>query len=304
MKALSILCALLGVAAVGAEEVREVVVEKLPWSVTEYLAPLEEELEKDDITVRVKYGEQVVELRDVGITSKGNGVLWLGDEMVRVYDAHDDGILYDGRWADVQLEDVNGDGAADLTVCWRELHTVDEQDKDLATPLPQGIRWRLFLWDAAARKGPVEVGWRFSSCAEGGEAVFPHRLEIQQEGEAPVAVWRSFKSPAFLGYVDAGEYAVAFFADPLIRPDGNIILAWRLVPGKAPALIFATPYSDDKGVDYDLCDLRVEGNRVLGRITARLTEGHRELPSIPVELNAQTPPIDFRSPFYPNHSGD
>ena len=71
MKTISILCALLGVAVVGAGEVREVVVDKLPWSVTEYLAPLEEELEKDDITVRVRYREQVVELRDVGITSKG-----------------------------------------------------------------------------------------------------------------------------------------------------------------------------------------------------------------------------------------
>ena len=144
-----------------------------------------------------------------------------------------------------------------------------------------------------------EAGWRFASHAEGGEAVFPHRLEMQREGEAPVAVWRSFKPMAFLGYVEAGEYAVVFFADPLIRPSGNIILAWRLVAGKAPELIFATPYSEDDGVDYDLRDLRAEGDRVLGRITARLTEGHDELPAILLDLNAQTPPIDFRSPLYP-----
>ena len=150
----------------------------------------------------------------------------------------------------------------------------------------------------------VKAGWRFSSCAEGGEAVFPHRLEIQREGETPVAVWRSFKPMAFLGYVDAGEYAVAFFADPLIRPSGNIILAWRLVVGKAPELIFATPYSDDTGVDYDLRDLRVEGGRVLGRITARLTLGHDEMPAIPIELNARTPAIDFQSPLYPNGADD
>ena len=104
--------------------------------------------------------------------------------------------------------------------------------------------------------------------------------------------------PERMAVVEAEEYAVVFFADPLIRPDGNIILAWRLVAGKAPELIFATPYSDDKGVDYDLSDLRVEGNRVLGHITARLTEGHDELPAILIDLNAQTPPIDFTSPLY------
>lgn len=91
---------------------------------------------------------------------------------------------------------------------------------------------------------------------------------------------------------------VVVFADPLIRPSGNIILAWRLVAGKAPELIFATPYSDEEGVDYELCDLRVEGARVLGRITARLTEGHDELPAIPIDLSAQTPTIDFTSPLY------
>ena len=145
--------------------------------------------------------------------------------------------------------------------------------------------------------------WSFISRAEGGEAVFPHRLEIQREEETPVAVWRSFKPMALLGYVEAEEYAVVFFADPLIRPDGNIILAWRLVAGKAPELIFATPYSDDAGVDYDLRELRVEGNRVLGHIAARLTEGHGELPAIRFELSDTTSPIEFRSPLYPHDSG-
>ena len=166
-----------------------------------------------------------------------------------------------------------------------------------AAPVVLGNTQRVFLQDAA-HGGLVEAGWRFFSRAEGGEAVFPHRLEIQREGEAPVAVWRSFKPMALLGYVEAGEYAVVFFADPLIRPSGNIILAWRLVAGKAPELIFATPYSDDKGVDYDLRDLRVEGNCVLSHITARHTEGHDELPAIRIELNAQTPPIDLTSPLY------
>lgn len=159
-------------------------------------------------------------------------------------------------------------------------------------------------WAGEAREVAVEGGWRFHSHPEGGEAVFPHRFEIQREGEEPVAVWRSFKPMSLLGYVDAGEYAVVVFADPLIRPDGNIILAWRLVAGKAPELIFATPYSDDTGVDYELCDLRVEGGRVLGRITARLTEGHEELPAIPMELSARTPAIDFQSPLYPNGADD
>ena len=150
----------------------------------------------------------------------------------------------------------------------------------------------------------AEAVWSFISRAEGGEAVFPHRLEIQREGEEPVAAWRSFKPMALLGYVEAGEYAVVFFADPLIRPYGNIILAWRLVADKAPELIFATPYSDDQGVDYELHDLRVEDGRVLGLITARLSEGHGELPAIPIDLNARTSSIDFRSPLGPHDADD
>lgn len=274
----------------------EVVVEELPWSLTAYLAPLEEQLEKEDTTLYLRYKDQVVELRDIGITSHGNGALWLGETMVHIYDAHDNGLVYDDRWADVMVQDVNGDGLADLTVCCRELRTVDEHDKELAAPLPLGMKWRIFLWDAA-HKGLVEAGWRFNSCAEGGEAVFPHRFEAQRAGEEPTVLWRSVKPLQLLGYVDAGEYAVAFFADPIIRPSGNIILAWRLVAGKAPELIYATPYADEDEVYYELSNLRVEGGRVLGRITARPMRGQGELPPTTIELSDHTPPIDFPPPY-------
>lgn len=53
MKTISILCALLGVAVVGAEEVREVVVENLPWSVTEYVKTLPMEKVSGDIPAAI-----------------------------------------------------------------------------------------------------------------------------------------------------------------------------------------------------------------------------------------------------------
>lgn len=305
MKPVCALCLLVAVA--GAEdvaEVREVEVGALPWSVTEYLKGLGMEdapPDREDVTLRLRYGEQVVELRNFNITSKGNGALWPGKEMVRVYDDHDDGVLYmDDRWAEALLEDVNGDGAADLTVYARELRTVDEQDEDLPEPVVLGSTRRVFLYDAA-QGGLAEAGWRFVSRAEGGEAVFPHRLEIQRAGEEAAVVWRSLKPMAFLGYVDAGEYAVVFFADPLIRPSGNIILAWRLVAGKAPELIFATPYSASVGIDYSLSGLHAEDGWVCGSITARLAtgeEGELRL-ELPVQLSDETQPIRFQPPLYP-----
>lgn len=293
------LCALLPAEAEEAAEVREVEVGALPWSVTKYLKGLGMEdapPDREDVTLRLHYGEQVMELRNFNITSKGNGALWLGNEMVRVYDDHDDGVLYmDDRWAEAQLEDVNGDGAADLTVYARELRTVDEQDEDLPEPVVLGSTLRVFLHDAA-QGGPVEAGWRFVSRAEGGQAVFPHRLEIQRAGEAPTAVWRSLKPMAFLGYVDAGEYAVVFFADPLISPSGNIILAWRLVAGKAPELIYTTPYSESVSIQYRLSGLHAKDGLVRGSISARLDEGEEavQLPALPVQLSAESPCISAR----------
>ena len=303
MKTISILCALLGVAVVGAEEVREVVVEKLPWSVTEYVKTLPMEKVSGGIPLRLRHGEQVVE-GYVSYEGDGNVAMLVNERWAALRTAVDNGVLYiEPSWGEAQLEDVNGDGFFDLTLRYKDVEWRDDEGHLLKAPVPQWTQMEVFLYNAQ-HKQLMEAVWSFASHPEGGEAVFPHRLEIQREGEAPVAVWRSFKPPVLLGYVDAGAYAVVFFADPLIRPDGNIILAWRLVAGKAPELVFATPYADDKGVDYKLCDLRVEGGRVLGRITARLTEGHGELPAIPVELNAQTPRMDFRSPLYPHPSGD
>ena len=298
MKTILILCALLGVAVVGAEEVREVVVERLPWSLAEYVKTLPMEKVRGNIPLRLRHGEQVVE-GHVSYEGDGNVMMLVNERWAALRTAVDNGVLYiEPSWGEAQLVDVNGDGFFDLTLRYKDVQWRDDEGRLLKAPVPQWTQMEVFLYDVQ-RKQLMGVDWSFESHPEGGEAVFPHRLEIQREGEAPVAVWRSFKPLALLGYVDAGEYAVVFFADPLIRPSGNIILAWRLVAGKAPELIFATPYSDDTGVDYDLRDLRVEGGRVLGRITARPTEGHGELPAISIDLNARTPAIEFRSPIYP-----
>ena len=50
------------------------------------------------------------------ITSKGNGVLTIGQSNIRLYDCHDDGIVFENWLLENHLEDVNSDGYQDLVL--------------------------------------------------------------------------------------------------------------------------------------------------------------------------------------------
>jgi hypothetical protein len=49
-----------------------------------------------------------------GVSPKGNGALIIGDLVIRVYDDHDDGLIYQNHLLDFTLKDLNGDGFKDM----------------------------------------------------------------------------------------------------------------------------------------------------------------------------------------------
>lgn len=49
-------------------------------------------------------------------TGKGNAFIEVPGARIRCYDGHDDGTIYDGFWAQITLEDSNGDGYRNIVV--------------------------------------------------------------------------------------------------------------------------------------------------------------------------------------------
>lgn len=60
------------------------------------------------------------------ITSKGNGVLYVGRLGIRLYDAHDDGLYFDEPLLKAELKDLNTDGFLDLLLTGTALKTDDD----------------------------------------------------------------------------------------------------------------------------------------------------------------------------------
>lgn len=291
---------MLGVVAVRAEEVREVAVEQLPWSLAEYAKTLPMPEIAGDIPLRLRHGEQVVE-GTVWYSGDGNVAMLVNESWAPLRTAVDNGVLHlEPSWGVAELSDLNGDGFFDLALSYKDAQVTDDDGKLLRAPVPQWTQMEIFLYDTQ-QKLLVPAAWSFASHPEGGEEGYPYRLEIEQreaDSEA-VAVWRSLKPMALLGYVETESYAVVFFADPLIRPYGNIILAWRLVKGKPPELIFATPYSASVGIAYELQELSVKAGCVSGSISAKLVKEPRRALTFPIELSEKTLPIHFSPPSVP-----
>jgi hypothetical protein len=80
------------------------------------------------------------------ITSKGNGSLVFGSYAIRIYDAHDDGFLFDGFLLDQSQRDINSDGWLDLIVTGAVLMT-GEKESDPSSTRP--VR-AVFLFDPLA----------------------------------------------------------------------------------------------------------------------------------------------------------
>lgn len=71
-------------------------------------------------------------------TSKGNGFITIpaadGMHDIRCYDAHDNGSIYKGHWAQIVLEDKNNDGFRDIVVTGIEEETDDNGNPTRSKP--------------------------------------------------------------------------------------------------------------------------------------------------------------------------
>lgn len=69
------------------------------------------------------------------LTTKGNGVLEIGDMRLLVYDVHDNGHVYAGGLASLDLVDLNADGVKELVVSVTVL-TTDEKSSTVTEIRP------------------------------------------------------------------------------------------------------------------------------------------------------------------------
>lgn len=77
------------------------------------------------------------------ITSKGNGSLVFGSYAIRIYDAHDDGLLFDAFLLDQYQRDVNADGWLDLVLTGSALLTGEKESDPRTTRHVRAV----FLFD-------------------------------------------------------------------------------------------------------------------------------------------------------------
>jgi hypothetical protein len=81
--------------------------------------------------IRVKIGKGETLSGVLSLTSKGNGTLRLANLLLRVFDEHDDGIVYKDSCLKVQFKNINNDGYLDLDVSGIALTTDEKSDKPL-----------------------------------------------------------------------------------------------------------------------------------------------------------------------------
>lgn len=108
-------------------------VEREPLGAIRFDDTIRQDLERfDGDAVRtfvheVDLGQGVLVPVDVAFTSKGNGMLSCLNLHERVYDAHDDGVLYAGGFAAVVFVDTNRDGYRDLVIASALLESPDDR---------------------------------------------------------------------------------------------------------------------------------------------------------------------------------
>ncbi|MFC6631833.1 hypothetical protein [Microbulbifer taiwanensis] len=82
------------------------------------------------LTKKLKVSEGVSIDYEFEVTSKGNGVLKIGNSHIRIYDRHDDGIYFENGLLWNKAEDINDDGFLDVVVwgnAFVELSDLDER---------------------------------------------------------------------------------------------------------------------------------------------------------------------------------
>jgi hypothetical protein len=89
----------------------------------------------------VDLGHGVVEPAIVEVTSKGNGGMTICGQSFRVYDAHNDGEVFEPYMANITFVDVDGDGYRDLVIYVGRRKTEGEE-KGVVRPYLRLLRYR------------------------------------------------------------------------------------------------------------------------------------------------------------------
>lgn len=82
-----------------------------------------------NLSVQVSYSLKVI--GNFSITSKGNGVLQVPGVNIRLYDGHDDGVVFDSFLLNNELVDVDGDGFKDIVLWGTSILYDDKDDKEI-----------------------------------------------------------------------------------------------------------------------------------------------------------------------------
>jgi hypothetical protein len=72
--------------------------------------------ETDILNIKFPVNSHITLKGTFSITSKGNGVLTISGLNIRIYDAHSDGVVFDGFLLHNEATDIDGDGYNDLVV--------------------------------------------------------------------------------------------------------------------------------------------------------------------------------------------
>ena len=76
---------------------------------------------------KVDIGDNLAEPARIEVTNKGNGFLEMCGQEFRVYDDHDDGVVFDPPFVRVTFLDIDNDGFRDLLICGM-VRTTDGSD--------------------------------------------------------------------------------------------------------------------------------------------------------------------------------
>ena len=88
--------------------------------------------ETDSLKLNVQVSVSLTVTGYFSITSKGNGELKVPGANIRLYDSHDDGVVFDGFLLNNELVDVDGDEFKDIVLWGTSILYDDNDDKEIS----------------------------------------------------------------------------------------------------------------------------------------------------------------------------
>lgn len=109
------------------------------------------EAEDKIIKKSIEISPRNLQIMEFNVTTKGNGVISVPGMNVRIYDAHDDGLVFENYLLKCEWKDTDADGFLDLVVSGTAILTGDQGD---AKPTKIEING-VFRWDDEDRRFEV-----------------------------------------------------------------------------------------------------------------------------------------------------